>query len=244
VNLALISCFRNSASRGELDPYLIRLDRLCRTLDSREYTLRLLAVEGDSTDATRELLLLAKDDLEDRHWHFDMDVLDGAHGGYLPQAGDASTRRMRQFAKTAQVGYNAVRPDDDFVINVESDLRWAPLDLLQLIATLKNRPDIDIIAPAVYCGARFYDTWAFRFPGEQAFSFDPYPPVHPSLDMERPTELASVGSCVVMRGDVARACRMAHDDAVVGFCREARERGYRVWTDFRVSIFHPSERPA
>src|SRR5690606_11720429 len=108
--------------------------------------------------------------------------------------------------------------------------------LLTLIDDLEG---CDVVAPmAMHHSGRFYDTWGYRKSG-QPFAF--YPPYHPDFRAGELMEMDTAGSCLAMRAEVARRCRMQRQDAVVGFCRDARERGYRIWLDTRVQVTHPPD---
>jgi hypothetical protein len=148
---------------------------------------------------------------------------------------------MKQLAHTANAGLRAVRESDDVVIYVESDLVWDARTMMALIVHLVT-PGIDIIAPFVHEGNKtgtLYDTFAFRFHGGGPFSFSKRPPYHEMFDPSCLNELASAGSCLVMKGKVARVSRFKDEEAVVGFCEHARYNGFRIFTDFRLAVRHP-----
>ena len=67
------------------------------------------------------------------------------------------------------------------------------------------------------------------------------PPYHPSLLTDEPlVEIASAGSCVVMREEVAAVARFGENDCIVGLGREIRERAKAsLWLDKRVAVHHP-----
>ncbi len=151
----------------------------------------------------------------------------------------------------------AVPGDVDVVVVVECDLVWGAGDVLGLVDQLprgREREARVILAPLVLHGtgearatAAFYDTWAFRACGERQFLREW--PWWPDGDRERGVELVggvypvaveSVGSLLVMGAGLARQVRYGEGDAVVGLCREARERlGASVWVVPGVAVMHP-----
>lgn len=227
MRLVVGSCFRNSASRGQLTTFFRQLDalrELCKTLG---YTVRLIAVEGDSSDDTRQQLWTHAEALP-----VHMTVVTREHG--LPWFG--STEEPARFKALAYVGngvMESVHESDDVLIYVESDLLWRAETIMQLVAQV--RPGVDVIAPLVFAGMAFYDIWAFRKNGHR---FGPFSPYHGEIDLNGVTQIDSAGSCLVMRAEVARTCRIP-DDCLVGFCREAWAHGFTVQVDARERIYHP-----
>jgi hypothetical protein len=86
----------------------------------------------------------------------------------------------------------------------------------------------------VFAGEAFYDIFAFRKSGRR---FAPFPPFHEELGGL--TEVDSAGSCLVMKADVARQCRMNDKSGLVSFCDDARAKGFQVWVDPSLRIYHP-----
>jgi len=218
---ALISMFRTTPPSC-LDRYFAQVAEL-------PDDVHLIVVEGDSKDDTRERL--------QRHLskaQRTSELVVHEHGGrHYGQVIDPE--RFRQRAGCKNAGFEKVPQDAEVVIYVEGDLVWSAQDLLALAEQL--RPGIDVIAPSVWAGPSFYDIWGFRdLTGRK---FDSGPPYSPALNGERLTELETAGSCLVMRGEVARSCRASDDEEIVGFCKDARSKGFRVFTDWQTRIFHP-----
>lgn len=127
----------------------------------------------------------------------------------------------------------------DYLLWCESDLVIPP-DLIALL--LRN--DADIVAPAIFLGGLFYDTWGFR--ALDGTHFRNEPPYHPGFHPLGVTELASVGSCVLFKRAVFDAgirFRGEYPDGLLaGVCADARARGFRVFVDSRVAVLHPTGR--
>jgi hypothetical protein len=143
---------------------------------------------------------------------------------------------MKALAYVGNGILESVPADVDVLVYIESDLLWRPKPILALIEQLVAG-ETDIVAPLVFAGEAFYDIFAFRAQGER---FSPFPPYHRGFaEGADRLEVESAGSCLVMRGDVARACRIGETEGLVSFCADARAKGYRIWVDRRVRIDHP-----
>jgi hypothetical protein len=224
VKLVVGSFFRNT-SRDGVKHYFRQVDALARELYSSEDVVQVMSVEGDSRIPTRDFL---KTELDRRRGT----LIIHEHGG--PVFG--STEAPERFKAMAGVGnafLSNVPEDADIVLYVESDLRWSAQTMLQLIE--KVSLEVDVVAPLVFAGQNFYDVFAFR--GLDGQRFAPFPPYHSQLNGF--TEVMSVGSCLVMDANVARTTRIPDTDGLVGFCRNARSQGYRIWVDPTARIDHP-----
>ena len=206
-----------------------QFEALCAASD--QHTFYPIIVEGDSTDRTVELL----------HSRFNGAVSHASHGG--PEFGSVGDeKRFRQSSWTWEHVLARVDPEYDAFVYIEADLKWNPTAILQLIDHLE-RPGVDVVAPFCWYPkeSRGYDCWGMR--GMDGRCFGPYFPHHYDLLTESPTGLypiSSAGSCLVMKGEVARA---AHFDppemAVVSFCENARKLGYSIWLDPTLRVEHP-----
>jgi len=225
MTIALLSIFRNSAGR-HISLYFQRVRALRAALPA-ETLLRLVLVEGDSTDRTTAQLCE-----EAAAAGLPLDLVTRNHGGPVYGSTEEPTR-LQALSYVVNGGLDAVRETDDVVVYVESDLIWEPATILRLISQLA--PGKDVLAPLIFAGTAFYDIWAFRKSG---IRFGPFEPFHHELVVGDLTEVDSVGSCLVMRAEVARNVRMS-DYALVQFCDRAREQGYHIWADARERIHHP-----
>lgn len=194
-----------------------------------EQTFRTILAEGDSQDNSYEVLKAL----------FDGSVFKRAHGG--PKFGSVdSAERFRQFSFVYEAVLERVLPTDEAFIYVESDLVWNPEVVLGLMRHLE-KPEVDLVVPFISYQSRFYDTWAFQ--GLDGVHFGCYPPYHVSMLSRGPNglcELSSAGSCMVMRAEVARSCHFVPEElCCVGFCYHARSKGYRVWFDSSLTVYHP-----
>ncbi len=128
----------------------------------------------------------------------------------------------------------ALAAPSDFILFIESDL-CIPFDLLEPLVAV----DQDIVAPLVFLGGVFYDTWGFRdLKGQKLKS------VNSRGMFSGLVELSSVGSCVLFRTEIfdkgIRFRGPYETGLLVGVCNDARKMGYRVWAVPDVSITHPT----
>ncbi len=188
---------------------------------------RLFVLEGDSRDGSHEFL--ASWAAEDPR------VTVGRE-----HVGDATERedRAARWARAANACLDLVPPDGDHthVLWLEADLCFPP----ELVRRLLAR-EVDIVAPMIWLGGQFYDTWGFRdLEGRRWTNTPPYHPAYRPMSL---VEMGSVGSCVLFRRAVLDAgIRMRgtyEDGLLVGMCRDARAAGFRVFADTSTAILHP-----
>lgn len=236
MNIVLGSAFRNAAG-AQID----RWTKQCKTLENHLFKIslfehetlnfRVVAVEGDSTDNTRGQLVL---DCQ-RH-NLNLSLVTCSHG----QRVFGSTEEPDRLAALSQVGnaiLSGVNESDDILIYVESDLLWSGRVMIELISRAMD--GCDVVAPLIFAGEHFYDTFVFR--GLDGERFAPFLPYHKYLSLSEslPVEVESAGSCLVMKAEVARKCRMNDGRALLGFCRDVREKGYHIFVDPTQRIYHP-----
>ena len=221
MNIVFGSAFRNAT--GQIGRYFDQVADFAAHMGPL-HTVRVIAAEGDSTDASWEMLRAEK--------RFDVEIVEASHGG--PMFGSVvDEQRFEQLSMVGNRIFGHVRPEDDALIYVESDLLWDSETIHQLlISAMEQR--FDVVAPVVMAaGPRFYDTFVFRDLDGRCFS---------SNDQYRNRgflEVSSAGSCLAMRGEVARAIRIPGNEVLVGWCAEARKHGYRIGVDSYSTVNHP-----
>jgi len=219
--VAICALFRNSAA------YVDYFRAIATSQARANIDLVFSFVEGDSTDDTyARLQAWARDDARVRLSKVDVEpVTDFAD-------------RVTKWAALGNVAIEqALETDCDRVLWCESDL-VLPNDLLE---QLLPEP-CDIVAPAIFLGSMFYDTWGFR--GLDGARFTNDAPFHPEFRHHALVPLSSVGSCVLFRREIFdRGVRFrgTYDDGLlVGVCRDAAALGYNTFMDSRVAILHPT----
>jgi hypothetical protein len=223
MNIAVGSAFRNSAHR--LERYFEQVVAL------RDYSgehVRVIAAEGDSIDGTRMALRIFAGMAE-----IPLEIMPCDHGGPI----FGSTEEQARLDALTGVGnaiFDGVRPADDVLLYVESDLLWDANTAWALIEAIGK---FDVVAPLIYSHpGTFYDIFCYRKDGVR---FSPAWPYHQGLDQTGITEVDSVGSCLAIRGDAARAVRIPHGGVLIGWCEEARAAGYKIGVAAELGVSHP-----
>jgi hypothetical protein len=241
VNVVLGSAFRNAAGK-QIERWANQCDSLDKGLRLLDFGFKMVAIEGDSTDSTRK-------ELDALTYFLPLSVYTCNHGG--PVFG--STEHSDRLTALSKVG-NAIldhstERDCDVLVYVESDLIWTPETIISLISKVSQ--GYDIIAPLIFAGDLFYDIFVYR--GLDGERFSPFYPYHESIGkntllykkekdtvlVSRLVEVQSAGSCLVMRAEIARKCRIRNDMALLGFCQDVREKGYHIFVDPSQRIQHP-----
>ena len=219
--VAVCALFRNSASY--VDYFRAVISAQSRSNIELSFSL----VEGDSTDDTENRL---------HSWAAEDPRVSICKRDVEPVADFAD--RVTKWAMLGNIALEqALRSDCTHLLWCESDLAL-PFDLLdQLLA----EPE-DIVAPAIFLGSLFYDTWGFR--GLDGTRFGNEPPYHSDFRHHARVQLSSVGSCVLFRRDVfdkGVRFRGTYDNGLlVGVCGDAAGLGFRTFMDSRVAILHPT----
>lgn len=233
MKIVIASAFRNSAKY--LEQYFDRMAELQTLLNLNGHDLTLVLGYGDSQDGTGALLY------EECTNRFHSHLVECSHGGY-DYGSVVHPERFRQLAYVGNKLWQNLPTNADIVSLIESDLRWQPEAFLRLVEGLRSLEtalvsDI-LLAPLIHHeNGRFYDTWAFRRNGQ---NFKNNYPFH--RDMVEPPdylEMDSVGSVLVMRGELAHKLYWPQKDVIVGVCRLAKEHGARIFADTRVRFYHP-----
>ena len=231
MELILASMFRNAATY--LDRYFAQAEAFRAIFP----TLRLLLVEGDSTDGTRAELMARID-----AWPASAEIVFRDHGG--PAFGSVdSAQRWRQISYACNGVWDNIPPDAAAVIYVEGDLYWTPdvmCTLLADAARFSTYPGASISPMCFHRGTSiFYDIWGYRRNGHMFSQFPPYiPEYEPPADLIR---IDSCGSCWVMPGGLARLVRYDETalDGPLSFARSIWAAGGSMWLNPTVRVEHP-----
>lgn len=204
--------------------------------------LRVVAVEGDSTDDTKDQLESASKAF---NAPFPVEVVTHNHGK-REFSSTEDTDRLEALTGVMKAGMSTVDSSkDDVVLYVESDLIWNPHQVGSLI-DMAQRQDygFDIFAPMVWAGKDkqnrriFYDIWGFRKKGGDRFSpFFPYCDFF--INMLRKIEVDSAGSCLAFRAEIAEKVQVSGSNGLVSWCESARNQGYRIAVAPQFYVEHP-----
>lgn len=219
----LMGCVRQGS--WWLQKYLEQLDGL----DYPERLLRYAFVEGGSTDNSREVLLdwlKTKKDVFYRQIDMPKNLGPGTHLDQLRRRMWFSGNHARQLLRQDMQGVNPV----DYIFICDCDVVSIPSSLLKKLVAL----DVDVVAPYIYVKPPegqepkiFFDTWAFRWISRKP---DPETGLLP---------MNSVGACpVLIKAEVVKAVDYWGKEAIVGFCKEAREKGFKIWSYPEMHCLH------
>lgn len=230
MKIVLCSAFRDSAAY--LPRYFAQIDGLDHALHEQGHKLTFVWGEGDSADRTKKALLAAM-------YRFRALVVDCTHGGKA-YGSVINAQRFRQLAHVGKQIFAAIPDDADIVAYVESDLAWEPATLATLIERVASG-EYPVIAPMVllrrdgWPADSFYDGFCFRAEDRH---FAHYPPYHAVYRPDRPFQVDSVGSCVVMRGEIARSLHFDEQTIFPDLCGQIRAGGHGIWVDPGCAIYH------
>lgn len=230
MKIYLCSSFRDAVPY--LPRYFAQVDGLDHALHEQGHRLSFIWGEGDSTDDTKATLLAAC-------YRFRAVVVDCTHGG--PAYGSIiNAQRFRQLAHVGKRIFAAIPEEADIVAYVESDLIWEPATLLALIERVASG-QAATIAPMVllrragWADDSFYDGYCFRAEDRH---FAHYRPYHAVYRPDQPFQVDSVGSCVVMRGEIARSLTFDEQTIFPDLCGQIRAAGHGVWVDPGCAVYH------
>lgn len=222
--IVLASIFRNAS--GYVDRYFDQVNRL-----RKDFRVRLVVAEGDSTDDTYDLI--------DRQLMDNDLLLKVDHGG--PVFG--SVDNEQRWSQIAYVCNEVLRhldmKDDDKLVYVESDLVW-PVDTMHFLINDLDHVGAVAAMSLVPTNGQFYDTWGHV--GMDGVPFKHEPPFHPSLEHARSGHLypiQSAGSCIAVRGEIVnQGLEFSDTDCIRGFCRTIRDHT-PLMLDPDAVVYHP-----
>jgi hypothetical protein len=217
MNVAIFSPFRNAERR--VPAYIEAVNDLDWPRDG----LRFVALENDSEDRTWPFLL---------DWFLSDDrvSLNRVETGRQKWGSVVDAGRFAHLAHLFNMGLQQVDMKwSEAVLVLPSDIDFEP-DLLRRLAAW------DLVAPFVWQGPIFYDTWAFVRDGVH---FENFPRRKARQYGELPIEMDSVGGTFLVRAEVLRAgARFTAEEVDRGLCQFARANGFKVWADPTTHVEH------
>jgi len=139
--------------------------------------------------------------------------------------------------------FKEVYRGEDFVLFADTDVIEIPTSTLKEMVKL----NLDIVAPYPYRREGnilvFYDTYIFRYK-EWKFEhveingkvYDHLNP--PFKDLKKPVELDSVGTFILMKGEVFKKVSWSNPAPHLQFCLSARKLGYKVYALPYLKVIH------
>jgi hypothetical protein len=218
--MILASVWRNSAS------YINRYADQVAAL-REHHDVKVVAVEGDSTDDTYALLE------KQAFFH----VLHCEHGGPFYNS-ENNPQRWRQLSLPCNVALTAAirMADREPIVYVESDLIWTADMMHALVNDLKKVPAVAPMSFRWSDPTMFYDLWGYV--GEGGTRFTHYPPWSVGLTNTL-KKIDSAGSCFALRADLAPFVEFSTQDCIRGVGRSIRAHGADLWLDPQLAVYHP-----
>lgn len=196
---------------------------------TKDYEIGLAICEGDSLDDTGEMIYrLLPSELALYSYTY-------SHNG--PKFGSVDvSERWFNIAKTWNYMLDNIVnefEEYDYFCYMEADLIWDKATIDKLVEGME---EFDCVAPMSMLGENwFYDTWGHRSNGMNFAATYPY---HPYFnDYLRYMPLDSAGSCILMKSEVAKNCRLSLKDAMIG--HDIIKKGYSFVLDKIVIVNHP-----
>lgn len=216
--VTIVTPMRNAM--GEMPQYV----RQIKALDWPPAAVRIVIVEGDSTDGTWAML----NHLQSADPRLCLVKCDTGRPHY---SSVVHPDRFRVLATVLNAGIEAVDLAwSDYVLILPDDIEYGP-DVVRRLAVW----DRDCISPFVYMNGVFYDIWAFSM--ENTF-FGPFPEPYMPY-MHEPLEMTTIGGTMLIKAAVLRAgIRYGLVEVDRDFSRDARAAGFRLWADPTTSVWH------
>lgn len=183
--------------------------------------VRWVILLGKSIDKTEEILL---NYFEKHQWQVEIYKEPKFHNptGNALYIADV----MNEFKKYYQ--------DEDFVVLDDGDIVKIPKTFLEETTDL----NLDIVAPGIWIEntdpPQFFDTYVFR-----TLDGSKFPPFGiPYKDSKIPIEIGSVGTLVVMKGEIFNKISFENPVPTLQFCKNARNAGYKIWFAPWIKVTH------
>lgn len=224
-NVVMMSLWRNDANK--------QIIKRAQHLLQKSYpNLRYVWLVGDSTDNTNVLL----NDVA-KQFKRDVDIAVFSTG---IMGEDVNTRRIR-LSKTANIGFERIRPADDYWMIHESDLLSDSNIVEKLVAHAEDGRCP--IAGWPMLDNMFYDIWAYFKDGK---NFTNNPPYHKCYNSEKPFMVDGVGSIWLWQAEDIRKGLKCDKLACRDMCAQFKKFGHKIWVDPKIIIRQPRnlwERP-
>lgn len=220
MNVTIVTPCRDATH--QLAAYRERIE----ALDWPHNALRVVIVEGDSVDHTRNMLaswLIS--------WHDDIGLTLVTRNTGKPRYGSVvNAERFQILATVFNAGLDQVDQTwSDYVLFLPVDIRYSP-DLLKRLTGWGK----DVISPFVFQNGVFYDIWALSIDGRFV---GPFPESDVTETM--PVEATTIGGTMLSRIEVLRAgVRYGLAEVDRDYSRAARAAGFRLWADPTTKVYH------
>lgn len=156
----------------------------------------------------------------------------------------ASTGEEERFKPLATIGNIVLETakclDTDYIFWTESDIIIDnPYLLANLVEKMEEDNSISILAPIIYIGNWFYDTWGYKSIDNSCWTNE-FPYNHMFLNGERYIDMLSIGSTCLMRTNHMKNINFG-DNCFLSLCESVINNSGRIVLDKELYVQHPSE---
>lgn len=229
-DLTICSIFRDSESY--LKQYLDQIESVFAN-DSGRYCA--IWLEGDSRDNTYDILQNAKNNLTEKNIDVKL-IKHNTNGPYWKSENNKD--RWHQLSGCWNRCLENIEATN-FVVCVESDIRYAPSVVHSLIGLVNNTynvifPMLMIDDSAQICKDElFYDTWGFSRAGKKFNNFPPYFQNNSQLlETSELLQLSTGGGMIVSTGEIQKLGRFDNADCIMKYPQNVKlymHKGYRIY---------------
>lgn len=153
-----------------------------------------------------------------------------------------STNSTNYLLEQIPLSYN----NDDYILVMSGDVIFSEDLVHELIIDLDNY-NADIIAPMIYIGnykdfdhSQFCDAISFIPLDQKSFGSNTPYPLDIDIDKSKKIDKYKIGTFYIMRNEVAKNIKYTGDSNLehIEFCNNAKSKGYKIYIDPRLSVFH------
>lgn len=245
-NIVVASMVRNEERHGHLKGFI----KCLRNLEKfHKGKIIYVFIEGDSYDNTwsvlREWLSEKNDKGEDKRRYI-LRKIDRGHGVFMK---NRDNKRTKYFAYIRNMLIDLVMSIEnvEYVLMVDANYGFKGNLVTELMKILdKDNKDTSIVAPMIYSHKDhlgrflFYDIWANRRNKKEFRSYYPYADgIEGYLKSGEPFDMDSVGGAYLIKRKVLEEGTRYNGDKDcehVGFCSDARNKGFKVKTNPKVYV--------
>ncbi len=192
---------------------------------SKEYDIDLCFIEGNSIDNTYQKL---------ENW---MRSHKYSCALYKQDINTEMTKYERLAILRNAALDSMLKDYHDYAMMIDSDTNFTP-DLLHRLVQSLERTDGAVMAPAIYVENTefFHDILAFAKDGVNFVNIYPY---HEAFQQSSGImEMDSVGDCSLVRAGHITRFEGGVESEQIGFCRNIRKKGGKVYMDKRIAVYH------
>jgi len=208
-------CLLSKNDSKYLPTFLGQMEKLDYPIEK----LRWVWLYGRSIDFTLDIIL----DFHKKH-SYEYEIYEEPHNPKPIRSSMYNADLCNEFKKLYK--------GEEYVLFADVDLMEIPPETLKELLKAKK----DVVAPYPYIKetGQFYDTYIFRYKGQRYERIEEngkvYGPFNPIFkDSKKPIQLDSVGTFILISGEVFQKVNWDNPAPHYQFCKNARKAGYTIW---------------